>query len=102
MNNREAMIKSLLSCMHYDLREAAEKDLRALLSTQPTAAPVDGWFLPCSSINELQAESITNLISKAKHAHYTNAVLRIGGEDVFFEADWIKHLAVSTNPEDAR
>ena len=44
-------------------------------------------------INSLQRQSIVRLINRAKRAHMTNIVMRIGGKDVTLEADWIKHLS---------
>ena len=35
------------------------------------------------------------LIEQAARAHYTNAVVRINGQNEVHEADWIKHLKIS-------
>ena len=43
-------------------------------------------------INELQRRSIIRLIERAKQARSADIVLRLNGQDVTIEADWIKHL----------
>lgn len=50
------------------------------------------WILPADAINELQQDSIKELVEAAKRAHFCDVVLRIQGEDVRFEADWLKWL----------
>jgi hypothetical protein len=44
------------------------------------------------ALNELQVATIRKLIEKAKHAHTTDIVMRINGQEHRFEADWLKHL----------
>jgi hypothetical protein len=92
--------------------ESAERELRSVKQAEPVVlgggsgpfpvrvigpAPV-GWVLRRSDVNELQADSINRLIARAKHAHYTNAVVRINGMDEHHEADWIKHIATTPQP----
>lgn len=43
-------------------------------------------------INDLQRDSIVQLVKRAKAAHYANIVLRINGNDEIIQADWLKHL----------
>ncbi len=48
--------------------------------------------LDTDKINSLQLASLHHQIERAKHAHYTNLQVRIGGKFEYHEADWIKHL----------
>lgn len=57
------------------------------------------WLVTEYHINELQAESIQQLIDRAKHAHTADIKLRIEGQDEWYEADWLKHLARATPPQ---
>lgn len=50
-------------------------------------------------LNEPMRAGMEKLIERARHAHYTNAVVRINGQDEFHEADWIKHLVIEPDPE---
>lgn len=50
------------------------------------------WFLPKSSVNDIQTKSIETLIKRTKQAHFVNVRLRINGQWEEYEADWIKHL----------
>lgn len=54
--------------------------------------PEMGWFLKWNAVNNLQSESIKQLMARAKHAHYIDVLVRIDGKDQHFEADWLKHL----------
>jgi len=51
-----------------------------------------GWFLPRRSLTELAAQSLDRLIAEANQSHICDVRLRLGGEDVWREADWIKYL----------
>ena len=51
-----------------------------------------GWFLPRSALSELAAESLDRLVSDAKQSHIADVKLRLGGQDVWREVDWIKYL----------
>jgi hypothetical protein len=53
---------------------------------------VTDWILPADCINEPQARSIQRLVRMAKRAHMLDIKVRINGEDVWFEGDWIKWL----------
>jgi hypothetical protein len=53
---------------------------------------VKGWVLPETAVNSIQTVSIKELIRKSKHAHFVDVRLRINGQYVWVEADWIKHL----------
>jgi hypothetical protein len=50
------------------------------------------WLLTDANINSLQVASIQRLIDRAKHAHHTDLIIRINGQDEHYEADWLKHL----------
>lgn len=55
--------------------------------------PVEpGWFLADSAINELQQQSLRDLMEFARIARHTNAVTRKDGVERTFEADWIKRM----------
>ena len=54
------------------------------------------YVLPDHCLNEIQHQSIGELLKIAKHSHYINVCVRINGEDRLFEADWIKSLGPST------
>lgn len=51
--------------------------------------------IPDDCLSELVKASLPKTIERAKHAHYTNVVLRINGEDVTVEADWIKYMKIA-------
>ena len=50
------------------------------------------WLLQADMINELQNRTIENIVAMAEQSHTVNIIIRCGGEDHRFEADWIKHL----------
>ena len=54
------------------------------------------YVLDDKDINDLQRESLHDLLAKVKHAHYADIVVRIGGRDVHYEADWLKHMGRRT------
>ena len=41
-------------------------------------------------INELQKESIERLRKTLEWSHYANVVVRKDGQDIVFEADWLR------------
>jgi hypothetical protein len=50
------------------------------------------FVLASERLNSPQLNSVRALIQRAKHAHTTDIVMRINGEDVRTEADWLKWL----------
>ena len=50
------------------------------------------YELSANNINELQEDSIDRLIKRAKGAHHCNLIMRINGQDEYYEIDWLKHL----------
>jgi hypothetical protein len=54
-----------------------------------------GWYLPWHAINDLQRQSVDQLIKRSKAAHFTNVKVRINGKWEESEADWIKHMVRS-------
>lgn len=48
--------------------------------------------IPDEALSSLQKLSIERLIERAKHAHTTDIKMRINGQDLVIEADWIKNL----------
>jgi hypothetical protein len=89
---------------------AKEKTLQALHSenerlglykdayAQPEQEPV-AWMLTDKNINSLQVDSIQRLIDRLKHAHHTDLCVRINGQDEWFQADWLKHMARVPSPQ---
>ena len=57
------------------------------------------WLLTDKNINSLQVDSIQRLISRLKYAHHTDLRVRINGQDEWFEADWLKHMARVAPPQ---
>lgn len=53
---------------------------------------LDGWFLDRSSVNEFVEASLNNLIDRAKACCICDIDLRENGENIHFEADWIKYI----------
>ncbi len=51
-----------------------------------------GWYLPWHAINDLQRQSVDQIIKRSKAAHFTNVKVRINGKWEESEADWIKHM----------
>lgn len=49
------------------------------------------------SINDLVRDTLKETIKLAKHAHFTDVWVRIGGEDRRMEADWIKYLEIESD-----
>lgn len=43
-------------------------------------------------VNDLQRESITKVIDRAKFVDYIDIVMRVNGKEERIEADWLKHL----------
>jgi hypothetical protein len=60
-----------------------------------TTAPItlEAFEIDVDKLNHLQIASIEKIVRKAKHAHYVDIRIRINGEFVWFEGDWIKHIA---------
>ena len=57
------------------------------------------WLLTDKNINSLQVDDIQRLIDRLKHAHHTDLCVRINGQDEWFEADWLKHMARVAPPQ---
>lgn len=51
--------------------------------------------IPEKHLNELQQESINNLIRDAKGMHYATILMRINGEDRTFQVDWLKYASIT-------
>lgn len=60
---------------------------------------VIGYFLPADALNEPMRESLDALIERSKHANYTDVRSRINGDYEYFQADWIKHLALYSSSQ---
>lgn len=43
-------------------------------------------------VNDVQLESLREILATSKAAHWTNVNFRINGKDEYHEADWLKHL----------
>jgi hypothetical protein len=53
-------------------------------------------------LNEPQMESLYKLAKAVRGMHYANIVVRNNGQDVHFEADWLKHLMPLLCPEEEK
>lgn len=51
------------------------------------------WLLKGGRINDLQQQSIVDLVKRCKRAHLINVHVRINGTWEIYQADWIKHLS---------
>jgi hypothetical protein len=48
--------------------------------------------IPDDKINDLQFQSIKDLLRMLKQAHFTDIRVRIYGEYKIVQADWLKHM----------
>jgi len=62
---------------------------------------VKQWTLTDEKINDLQVATIERLIPRCKAAHFVNVRVRINGQWEEYEADWLKHLTSTTEPQSA-
>ena len=53
---------------------------------------MDGWFLPREALADITVDTLETLIKEAKQSHMVDVKLRLGGKDVWRQADWIKYL----------
>lgn len=74
----------------YNNHSNALSDLRDLI--REAEGQCVAYVIPERFVNDIQANSISTMIARAKRAHYCNVYLRINGKDELYEADWIKHL----------
>jgi hypothetical protein len=56
------------------------------------------WSLDAARINDLQQDSIVELVRLCKAAHFVDVHVRINGKWEVHEADWIKHLTPRPRP----
>lgn len=56
--------------------------------------------IPLHCLNKLQMDSIREMLKKAPHMHYADVVMRIDGQDIKFQADWIKSMVLPQDKED--
>lgn len=63
-----------------------------LKATSRVTGTVLTFTLDTGLINQMQLDSMRNAIAKARHAHHTDLVMRVNGQDVHWQADWLKHL----------
>lgn len=59
------------------------------------------FALPAAALNTIQVATIRDLVRSGKHASTIDAVLRINGDEIRFEADWIKQLVELCVPDSA-
>jgi hypothetical protein len=50
--------------------------------------------IPDEHVNSLQVRSIYELLKAAKGMHYADVGMRINGQDVGFQADWLRHMTI--------
>jgi hypothetical protein len=53
------------------------------------------WRIAPSHINDLQQQSIADLVKRCKAAHFVDVHVRVNGKWEVYQADWIKHLKPS-------
>ena len=51
-----------------------------------------GWFLDEKYINEIVKNSLKDTINKAKQSHMVDVILRLNGQNLRMEADWVKYM----------
>ena len=52
-----------------------------------------------NAINDIVKAALLSTIALAREAHYTDVVIRINGQDVGRQADWIKHMKILPQTE---
>lgn len=60
----------------------------------PALREDSGYFLAAGHINNLQHRSIDRFLRMARGMSRADIVMRIGGRDERFEADWLRHMEV--------
>lgn len=50
------------------------------------------FVLGSNPLNEVQISTIRKMIAKARGASTVDLLMRVNGEDLRFQADWLKHL----------
>ena len=50
------------------------------------------WRLAGDRINDLQQQSIAELVKRCKASHFVDVHVRINGKWEVYQADWIKHM----------
>jgi hypothetical protein len=80
-------------------REVVNEALAAYDAQRAEVADV-AFVVTNEKINDLQIETIQNMIKRCKQAHFANIVckVRINGKWEEYEADWIKHLELAEAP----
>lgn len=56
--------------------------------------------IPLHCLNKLQMDSIREMLKKAPQMHYADIIMRINGQDIKFQADWIKSMVMPQDKED--
>lgn len=56
--------------------------------------PIPGWFLARNDLSDGAANTLTDLIRRAKQCSVCDVDLRENGKNVAFEADWVKYMRV--------
>lgn len=78
----------------HELEEILKRDdeSRVLIYPDGSIGVKIQLLLDPANVNEIVLASMLDVLKKSKGAHYTNIEMRINGEDVQFEADWLKYL----------
>lgn len=66
-----------------------EEPLRA---ASRVAGLVLTYTIDTGHINSLMLDSMRNAIKQAAHAHHTDILMRINGQDRAWQGDWLKHF----------
>lgn len=51
-----------------------------------------GFWLDSRKLSGLAISGLRDTIIKARHSHIADVILRLNGQDVRLQADWIKYL----------
>lgn len=81
-------------CLRFARGDFLVTGIDGMLSVIPAGEVPEegGWFMPRKMINSLVARSLGDLIRRAKACSICDVDLRENGENVRFEADWIKYM----------
>lgn len=102
-NHRRALALAILGEDELDEEDDDEPELGGSAVEAPTTPHQEApqFALPAAALNTIQVATIRDLVRSGKHASTIDAVLRINGDEIRFEADWIKQLVELCVPDSA-
>lgn len=97
-NHRRALALAILG---EDELDEEDDELGGSAVEAPTTPHQEApqFALPAAALNTIQVATIRDLVRSGKHASTIDAVLRINGDEIRFEADWIKQLVELCVPD---